>query len=124
MEVEDNIGFYTIGLKYLSTSSQFIVFHALVYDTIQAWMMDKCIKNHPLTIQWKKIIFAGMDRYKTFQQVAKILKIHTLFEYLDFIAQCPDIKQAYKWKWTPEELRYWYADLPLNVNHQSRKPAS
>lgn len=115
-DAEENTSFYTIGLKDLPTSSQFVVFHALVYDTIQAWTVDKSLQNHPFTIKWKKANFAGMDRYKNFQQVAKILTIHTLFEYMEFIAQCPEVKQTYEWKWNPEELRYWYADLPLNVD--------
>ena len=118
LDVDDYMhpSFYVIGLHDIQTSSQFIVFQAAVFDTIQAWATAPNTRNHPFHTKWKKALFTGMDRYKNFNQVRKILKIEKLFEYLEFVSQCPDVKQTYEWKWTPDELRYWYTDIPLNVD--------
>ena len=54
--------YYAVELQTIQTSTHFTVLHALMYDTIQAWAIDKSANTHPFYILWKKAVFKGMDR--------------------------------------------------------------
>ena len=108
--------YHIIDLRSIQTSPQFTVFHALMYDTILAWTLDTSAKHHPYQNEWQRARYHGMDRYKTFQELCQILKLHTLLEYVEFMSKCPAIKQTYDWQWTPTEFHYWYLDIPFHVD--------
>jgi len=54
--------YYSIGLSDIMTSTQFVVFHTIIFDTIQAWLTDKAATKLPFSAKWKKALFNGLDR--------------------------------------------------------------
>ena len=104
---------FTLDSTDIDTSYRFIVFHAAVFDHIQAWTESDSAQKHPFRHKWCSWVYRGLDRYRDFSAIRRILGFKTLAEYLSAMQECPTLPSAIHWLWQGDTLHYMFVgDLP------------
>ena len=106
-EIRDS---FTVNADDAEHSYRFIVFHSSIFDRIHAWTNTEEAKSHPFRTKWQNWVCRGLDRYRDFSAVRRILGIGSLQEYLTTIKECPMIPHSIHWMWQGQILHYMFLD--------------
>ncbi len=99
--------------------------HYRLFETITTWVQQIDTDKHPFHIKWWKAIYKGLQATTSWERVAKILNISCLKYYIDFMNECPPVKERYEFRWDyfDNAVRCKELELPEidNVNHDIGK---
>ena len=101
---------YSVSADDGEPSYKFIVFHAAIFDRIQAWTQTAAAATNPFRTKWQSWVFRGLNRYRDFSAVRRILGIHSLQEYVTTIQACPIIPLCIHWMWEGPTLHYMFIE--------------
>jgi len=67
--------------------------HYRLFETITASALLDDTDKHPFHMKWRKALFKGLHTTSNWERVAKILNISYIKDYIDFVNECPHLKE-------------------------------
>ena len=105
-DLQEILDSYMVHDTSLLTSYEFVVFHCLVFDTVETWLHSGNL-THSFATTWCKWKFQGLTRDKHWSHVRNILGVSDLSGYLYAVKDCPAITRRIGWMWVKDDLQYW-----------------
>ncbi len=65
--------------------NNFLYVHSITYHYMDQWNTAHSSKSHPFYPQFQSIKYAGLRALMKWNEVQKVLKIHSLQQYVDFV---------------------------------------
>ena len=106
--------YHTVDIRDgVPQGNKIVILHCLLFDIAMNWYMAKEYKpgtadpHKRFLNQWKKWLYAGLNRYTDFDHACRYMQVTAFEDYLKVIKECPDIAAKVQWIVKPEEIRYW-----------------
>jgi len=105
-DLKETLDSYMVHEASLLTSYEFVVFHCLVFDTVETWLHSGNL-SHLFATAWCKWKFQGLTRDKHWSHVQNIFGVGDLSGYLYIVKDCPAVTRRIGWMWVKDDLQYW-----------------
>jgi hypothetical protein len=73
------------------TTIDFNIFHKLGFQAVNMWANKVELKLHPTWITWIKLAWAGLHASQPATEIMDIMKITSLYEYIEQMSQYPPL---------------------------------
>jgi hypothetical protein len=80
-------------------SDSFSDLHMAIYDCIQLWMDQPNVSTYPFYITWRRSVFSGLTKWTDWPRCSQILQLSSLRDYIDFVQQCPLVRDTFDLVW-------------------------
>jgi len=88
--------------------------HMAIYDCIQNWMQQQNASKYPFYMLWRRSVFSGLTKWDDWTRCARVLKLSSLRDYIDFVQQCPLVRNTFDLVWDRSNEAIHYREYNLN----------